>query len=79
MLLFTAVSQCSAMNRHLAAFTATENNSEISHGNSVLPIHVLFSCFMTDISIFIPIYLLDSVRYVSYNFNFLFAVEKTLA
>jgi hypothetical protein len=40
---------------------------------------ILFSlCFITAVSIFIPVYLLDSVWYVSYSLDFLFAVEETL-
>jgi hypothetical protein len=47
------------------------------NGNSVLPIHIMFFCFITAVSIFIPTYLLDFMRYVSYTFSFLFAVEET--
>jgi hypothetical protein len=48
------------------------------NGNSIFPVYVLFFCFITSVNIFIAIYLLCSMRCVSYSFNFLFAMEETL-
>jgi hypothetical protein len=49
------------------------------NSNSFLPIHILFFCFIGVVNIFIiPIYLLNSMKYVPYSFNFLFGVEETL-
>jgi hypothetical protein len=48
--------QCCTVNTHLKAFAAAESILKFHNGNSVLPVHILFSYFLTAVSIFIPIY-----------------------
>jgi hypothetical protein len=54
-----------------------ENNLEFKNSSSILHTH-LFFCFITDVNIFIVIYLVDSMRSAFYSFSFLCAMEETL-